>query len=165
MADIREALTKKIGPLPAVAWLGIVGGAIFVARRMGSAEDAPEYADEDLAEGEGGFPSGQLRPVVGEHESDFPPVWWPTPENPLPVRVDPPDPLPGSQPPTAGIPSFWFYGKRWHANQRGAFSSYIKSRRPLGYRTLREWIHGVKKARGRSPRPGHLSTARKMGWI
>jgi hypothetical protein len=34
MIDVGEALTRKIGPLPVVAWGAIVGGGILVARAL-----------------------------------------------------------------------------------------------------------------------------------
>src|SRR4051794_30452798 len=32
MADVKESLTKKVGPLPMVAWVGLVAGAYVVYR-------------------------------------------------------------------------------------------------------------------------------------
>lgn len=56
MTDIRRALVRKFGPLPAWAWAGILGGALFLYRRSadlragvpasGGSATAPGISDE-----------------------------------------------------------------------------------------------------------------------
>lgn len=188
MPELQTLLTRKIGPLPAVAWLGVVGGGVYFARKLGQAENAEEVVEEgegqDFATGVD-FPTGQLRPVVGEHGAEIPigPITIPAPQgggivipypgaDPIVFPKDPaPLPDPTKQPPPPSIPSFRWMGRTWNARQRSAFDKFIRSRRPAGYRSLREWIHGVNIAGGvqRKPRTfkrgHHRGLAQKMGWI
>lgn len=61
MIDVGEALTRKIGPLPVVAWGAIVGGGILVARalRGGSSSSTPMIIGAETGTGgAGGDASG-----------------------------------------------------------------------------------------------------------
>jgi hypothetical protein len=69
MIDVAEAATRKIGPLPAIAWGGIVGGGILVFKflRGGSGGASSQFGQvvgggnidfEDGAGGGGGNPAG-----------------------------------------------------------------------------------------------------------
>lgn len=71
MPDIRETLTRKIGPLPLYAWGAIVGGGLLVARKLtgggagsggtvlGTVTDAVD------ASGGGGGSDGATQPPAG----------------------------------------------------------------------------------------------------
>lgn len=103
MIDIQAAATRKIGPLPAFAWGGIVGGGILAWRILhgGSASGSSPYGQviggtgninfEDGAGGGGGGGTGGVTddgsvpttvvpnptpsPWVGSHLGE--PVWTP----------------------------------------------------------------------------------------
>lgn len=63
MIDVGAALTRKIGPLPAVAWGAIVGGGILVARVLrGGAQagssSSPTILGATAEDGAGGGGAG-----------------------------------------------------------------------------------------------------------
>ena len=60
MIDVGEALTRKIGPLPVVAWGAIVGGGILVARalRGGGASSTPVIIGAESGSNGGGGGGG-----------------------------------------------------------------------------------------------------------
>lgn len=49
MVDLKEALTRKLGPLPVWAWGGIAGGGVLALRRLGYIK-APAPADSTGAD-------------------------------------------------------------------------------------------------------------------
>src|SRR6266498_1129834 len=68
--DVGATLQKKIGPLPAFAWLAVIGGGVWFARQIGQAEDSPS-ADSPTAVTDAygdptQFPAGQLVPITGD---------------------------------------------------------------------------------------------------
>lgn len=83
MIDVGAALTRKIGPLPAVAWGGIIGVGVLVARTLrgggtGGSGGSPTIVGADLGDlsGGGGGSSNPGPPTVdnGEHPAAPPPL-------------------------------------------------------------------------------------------
>jgi hypothetical protein len=105
MPDIRAALTRKIGPLPAWAWGGVVGGGLLAMRALtggGSGESSPfvqpiaggEPFDFDAGAGAGGASggSGSIPGTAPDAPPDWwskPPAWWPTPTPATPKPTKP----------------------------------------------------------------------------
>lgn len=74
MIDVGAALTRKIGPLPAVAWGAIIGGGVLVAKFLRGGSDGSGGAPVviggdpgiDLGGGGGGSSGGNGPPVVDD---------------------------------------------------------------------------------------------------
>lgn len=65
MIDVGGALTRKIGPLPVVAWGAIVGGGILVARALrggGSSSSTPMIIGAETGTGGAGGDAGGYDP-------------------------------------------------------------------------------------------------------
>lgn len=117
--DLKEALTRKLGPLPVWAWGGIAGGGALVLRRLGYIK-APAPADstgadsstvaDDAALGIIQDPAGvnyyggdgALLPAIGEVYGPEP-VTLPGVDSTVPPEV-PPGQRPGGFIPTCSKP-------------------------------------------------------------